>query len=166
VGSQELVHFRDRACLWIEDDSLGPANTIPEVAERIESVRRFREDSSAKTTRGYAAIPHKFAQRAHKETYSVAVAKTSSEERAYLPADIFNPTTVISDNAFAIYGKQGRRLQLPSLRRFADPRQPRQANRLAIPGRKKVTGPFQRKRSKVSRSGSPPKYLFRASLKT
>jgi hypothetical protein len=74
------------------------------VAERIDSVRRFRENSPANTTRGYAAIPHKFAQRAHKETSSIAIAKTSSEARAYLPADIFNPATVISDLAFAIYG--------------------------------------------------------------
>jgi hypothetical protein len=103
VGSQELVHFRDRECLWIEDDNLRLALAIPEVAERIESVRRFREDSSAKTTQGYAAIPHKFAQRAHKETSSFAIAKTSSETREYLPADIFNSATVISDAAFAMY---------------------------------------------------------------
>src|ERR1019366_2534644 len=50
VGSQELVHFRDRECLWIEDDNLSLARAIPEVAERIDSVRRFREKSSAKTT--------------------------------------------------------------------------------------------------------------------
>jgi hypothetical protein len=104
VGSQELVHFRDRDCLWIEDDNLSLALAIPPVAERIENVRRFREDSSAKTTQGYAAIPHMFAQRAHKETSSAAIAKTSSETREYLPADIFNPVTVISDAAFAIYG--------------------------------------------------------------
>jgi hypothetical protein len=103
VGSQELVHFRNRRCLWITDESLSLATTIPEVAERIEKVRRFREDSSAKTTQGYAAIPHKFAQRAHQETYSIGVAKTSSEVREYLPADIFKPDTVISDAAFAIY---------------------------------------------------------------
>ena len=103
VGSQELVHFRNRRCLWIKDESLSLAVTIPEVAERIKNVRRFREDSSAKTTQGYAAIPHKFAQRAHKETYSIGVAKTSSEVREYLPADIFQPDTVISDAAFAIY---------------------------------------------------------------
>jgi hypothetical protein len=103
VGSQELVHFRDRACLWIEDDSLTLACAIPGVAERIEGVRQFRQDSTAKTTRGYAAIPHKFAQRAHKETSSIAIAKTSSEIREYLPADIFSCATVISDLAFAIY---------------------------------------------------------------
>jgi hypothetical protein len=68
LGSRELIHFRDRKCLWIEDECLQLAKSIPEVMERIEKVRSFRRDSSAKTTKGYAASPHKFAQRAHKNT--------------------------------------------------------------------------------------------------
>jgi hypothetical protein len=103
VGSQELVHYRNRKCLWIEDEQLQLAMTIHNVAERIENVRSFRRESSAKTTKGYATIPHKFAQRAHKEATSIAVAKTSSETREYLPADIFDAGTIISDAAFAIY---------------------------------------------------------------
>jgi hypothetical protein len=77
--------------------------TIPGVTEKIANVRSFRSDSSAATTIGYATIPHKFAQRAHKETISIAVAKTSSETREYLPASIFDAATIISDAAFAIY---------------------------------------------------------------
>jgi hypothetical protein len=105
LGSQELIHARNRKCLWISDEQVDLlARGIPEVLERIERVRRFRRDSSAKTTKGYAAIPHKFAQRAHQEWCSIAVAKTSSETRPYLPADLLTADTVISDAAFAIYG--------------------------------------------------------------
>ena len=103
VGSQELIHERNRKCLWIEDHNLTLAVSAPEIADRIESVRSFRCDSSANTTQGYATIPHKFAQRAHRDTLAIGVAKTSSETRAYLPVDLFNLTTVISDAAFAIY---------------------------------------------------------------
>ncbi len=103
VGSQELANYRNRKCLWIEDNALERASIISEIAERIDCVRAFRSSSFAKTTQGYAAIPHKFAQRAHKETLSICVAKTSSEARHYLPADIFTADTVISDAAFAIY---------------------------------------------------------------
>jgi hypothetical protein len=85
LGSKELIHFRNRKCLWIEDESLGLANSIPEILERIEKVRSFRAKSTAKTTNGYANIPHKFAQRAHKETHSMIIAATSSEIREYLP---------------------------------------------------------------------------------
>jgi hypothetical protein len=103
VGSQELIHVRNRQCLWISDENLELAQNIPELLRRIEEVRSFRRQSSAKTTQGYASIPHKFAQRAHRDTTSIAVAKTSSEAREYLPADIFDSQTVISDAAFAIY---------------------------------------------------------------
>jgi len=102
VGSQELVHYRNRQCLWIEDELLQLAVTIPEVAARIENVRSFRKNSTAKTTKGYAAIAHKFAQRAHKGSISIGVARHFSEAREYLPADIFDAGTVISDAALAI----------------------------------------------------------------
>jgi hypothetical protein len=103
LGSQELIHFQDRRCLWIEDDHLELAKSIPEINERIERVRSFRAASSAKTTKGYSSIPHKFAQRAHRETLSIAVAKTSSETREYLPANLCDESMIISDAAFAIY---------------------------------------------------------------
>ena len=103
LGSQELIHFQDRRCLWIEDDCRELANSIPEIQERIERVRSFRTESPAKTTKGYASIPHKFAQRAHKETLSIAIARHSSETREYLPTNICDAATIISDAALAIY---------------------------------------------------------------
>ena len=103
LGSQELIHFRDRKCLWIEDELLDAASAIPEVAERIDRVRSFRFASTAKTTRGYASIPHKFAQRAHRTGRSMIVAATSSEEREYVPVDLLEDQDVISNAAYAVY---------------------------------------------------------------
>jgi hypothetical protein len=103
LGSQELIHFRNRKCVWIEDDMLELAESISEISERIEKVRSFRGNSSAKTTIGYANIPHRFAQRAHKDTLSMIIAATSSETREYLPADILDERSVITNAAYAIY---------------------------------------------------------------
>lgn len=102
VGSQELAHYRNRKCLWIEDELLPLALSIPTVAQRIENVRVFRKSSSAKTTQAYASIAHKFAQRAHRESMSIAIGRHSSETREYLPVDIFDAGNVISDAAIAI----------------------------------------------------------------
>ena len=104
LGSQELIHVRNRKCLWIEDDHLELATEIPEVLERIERVRAFRGASAAKTTRGYATIPHKFAQRAHSNSVAIIVAATSSEEREYIPSDLLDESNVITNAAYAIYG--------------------------------------------------------------
>ena len=103
LGSKELIHFRNRSCIWIEDDNLSLAQSIPSVNQRIRRVKEFRENSTAKTTRGYGAIPHKFAQRAHQDTLSIIVAATSSENRPYLPADMLDSSSVITNAAYALY---------------------------------------------------------------
>ncbi|MEZ0468866.1 class I SAM-dependent DNA methyltransferase [Phaeobacter sp. SYSU ZJ3003] len=102
VGSQELANYRNRKCLWIEDKDLDLANSVQLVKDRIDEVRSFRQSSSAKTTQGYAAIPHKFAQRTEVADRFFSVAKTSSETREYLPADVFDAGTVVSDAAFVV----------------------------------------------------------------
>jgi hypothetical protein len=103
LGSQELIHYRDRSCLWLDDADLVLAESIPELNLRINRVKKFRSESSAKTTQGYATIPHKFAQRAHQNTLSIIVAATSSENRQYLPADLLDENSVITNAAYAVY---------------------------------------------------------------
>lgn len=102
-GTSELTGGIVRWCLWIGDDDLDLALRIPPVRERIESVRSFRSNSTAKTTQGYARIPHKFAQRSHRRTRAIIISATSSQNREYLPADICNDTLVVSNAAYAIY---------------------------------------------------------------
>ena len=102
-GSSELMSGADRFCLWIEDSDLDAVSGCPPIQSRIQAVREFRQSSSAKTTIGYAAIPHKFAQRSHATGISIAIAKTSSERREFFPADLKSDRTVISDAAFELH---------------------------------------------------------------
>jgi hypothetical protein len=104
LGSDELIHYRNRYCLWIEESDIESIQAVPSVVERIERVQRFRRRSKAKTTNGYASIPYRFAQRAHSDCRSIVVAATSSENRPYIPADILDSSSVISNAAYAIYG--------------------------------------------------------------
>jgi hypothetical protein len=71
LGTKEFIQGSERWCLWIEDENLSLANQIPEIADRIEKVRKFRNDSEAKTTNGYAKTAHKFAQRCHKDSDAI-----------------------------------------------------------------------------------------------
>ena len=43
-GSSEFIRGLERWCLWIEDNELEIAYSIPFIKERIESVRIFREN--------------------------------------------------------------------------------------------------------------------------
>lgn len=101
VGAQEFIKGLDRWCLWIEDEQLNLAKNIPPIRERIQAVYNFRMQSPAKTTRAYAAIPHKLAQRAHKDSDSIIVPSTTSERREYIPMG-FVGRSVIATNAMHV----------------------------------------------------------------
>ncbi len=103
-GTSELTNGTIRWCLWIEDNDLDKALSIQPIKLRIEEVAKFRANSSAKTTNGYARIPHKFAQRSHRSSNSIIVSATSSQNREYLPADWQNEHVVVSNAAYVIYG--------------------------------------------------------------
>lgn len=105
IGSDEFIKGKERSCLWISDEDRKFAESIPEIASRIHSVHDFRVASKAKTTNGYAAIPHKFAQRAHKETGAIIIPAVSSERRKYIPMGFVDNQTIISNRAFVIYSQ-------------------------------------------------------------
>jgi hypothetical protein len=102
-GSQEFIQGTERWCFWISDNQLNLANSIPELKERIRKVYDFRISSHAKTTNGYASIPHKFAQRCSIESNAIIVPSTSSENREYIPIGFLDKGTVITNSANAIY---------------------------------------------------------------
>lgn len=103
IGSEEFLKGNERWCLWIIDDLKERAESIPPIKKRIDSVYEFRIDSKAKTTNGYSSIPHKFAQRAHKETGALLIPAVSSELREYIPFGFVNNDVIVSNRAFVIY---------------------------------------------------------------
>lgn len=103
VGAQELINGLSRHCLWIEDDKLAIAQEIPAIVKRIEGVRRTRSESSAASTRAYSVFPHKFRQiQGICADHCIVVPRVSSENRDYLPVDLFDAETIVGDRNFAI----------------------------------------------------------------
>lgn len=101
-GTQEFIDGNPRQCLWIEDEQLALAKSVPPIKSRIDACYDFRVKSKAKTTNGYAKIAHKFAQRVQIKGGSIIVPKTSSERREYIPIGYMDATSVVSDSAFVI----------------------------------------------------------------
>lgn len=104
TGTKEFIDGPRRYCLWISNEALPLAQTIPPVAARIAEVFALRTASAAKTTNGYASISHQFAQRAHKEGVALMIPRHTSERRVYIPMGFFTDGSIISDSAQAIYG--------------------------------------------------------------
>lgn len=103
-GADSYINGIARFCLWITDDLLSLANSIPPIKNRIDNVALFREQSVAKCTVLYADKPHLFKQRAHKDGVSLIVPRVSSERREYIPIGLLDEHTIISDAAQAVYG--------------------------------------------------------------
>lgn len=106
IGTTEIKQSTHRWCIWIEDVNLPVAENIPPIKARIDHVRKFRLASKAKTTRGYAKSPHKFAQRCHQESCSIVMPKNTVEGIPYLTPVFVDQWTITTDLAFVIFTEQ------------------------------------------------------------
>lgn len=102
-GADSYINGGIRYCLWITDDDLQLALSIPPIKERIDKVRDFRLKSKAESTAQWADRPHMFKQRAHKDTDALIIPSVSSERRIYVPIGLLSSDTIISNAAYAIY---------------------------------------------------------------
>ncbi len=103
-GAAEYIRGLERYCLWISDDKLEAANSIPAIPPRLEKVRQFRATSKAAETRPASAFPHRFRQiQAVASRYSLIVPQVSSERREYLPVGLLPESSIVSNLAFALY---------------------------------------------------------------
>ncbi|MBN2919084.1 MAG: class I SAM-dependent DNA methyltransferase [Lactobacillus sp.] len=110
MGSKELLNNIPRYCIWLDDENYKEAMNIPFIKRRIEQVREFRLDSTAQSTREAASYSYRFKQRGHydnavklKNKFNVIIVpRVTSESRLYVPMDILDANTIVSDS-MAIY---------------------------------------------------------------
>lgn len=103
VGSRELINGGDRWCIWVENFELEAANKIDEFRIRFDKVRQLRTCSNGKQANDNASTPHRFVFAPHSNHAAIAIPKVSSERRRYLPCEITNGQTVVSNLASVIY---------------------------------------------------------------
>jgi hypothetical protein len=104
LGSEQMIQGKPRWCLWIEDEEASFAQQHPYLKAVLDEVREFRLASPAGSTRDFASQPHRFVQIAGTaKRHALVVAKVSSERRPYLPVDLVDGKTIVSDLLFALY---------------------------------------------------------------
>ena len=102
IGAEEFIKQKSRYCLWLRDAQPADIKHSKILYERVQAVREFRLSSSAKTTQGYAKVPHLFAQITQPEGEDyLLVPSVSSERRRYVPIG-FMKSDVIASNAVQI----------------------------------------------------------------
>ena len=105
IGAQEFLNGLERYCLWITDENLELANSIPFIRNRIETVKNFRLASSDKGTHKIAGRPYQFREMKESEN-SIIVPTVSSSRRHFLPTDFLNNNENIIAPNQAIYNAQ------------------------------------------------------------
>lgn len=102
-GSAEFIRGLERYCLWIEDKHLQEALEIPTIAQRIEAVRAMRLASRDKGANEMAARAHQMREMYYGKLHTLAMPRTSSESRPFLPAGLLNSSERVTSESFALY---------------------------------------------------------------
>jgi len=106
VGASELLHNKDRWCLWLEGMDPEDLRRSALLKARVEAVRAFREKSSAASTREYPHH-HLFRQLAKQDEPYVCIPRHVSETRRYFTVKRFDPEVIAGDANFTISDPDG-----------------------------------------------------------
>ncbi|HRP28926.1 MAG TPA: hypothetical protein PLG77_10910 [Burkholderiaceae bacterium] len=108
VGAEDFIHGLERYCLWLPDCPPGLLRQMPAVIERVRRVRAKREASAKAATRAKAATPTLFTEsRQPASGHYLAVPRTSSENRRYLPIGFLPHTTIAANDLQIVPGATG-----------------------------------------------------------
>ena len=105
-GTEEFIDDKQRWCLWIEDNEVDEALSIPPLQNRIEQLRAKRSESPRAATRKLAAKAHQFGEIRHQQGSSILIPRHSSENRKYIPIGHFSNSAIIADSAIAVYTEE------------------------------------------------------------
>jgi hypothetical protein len=104
LGSEEFINGKERFCLWLAGISPDELRAMPTVLERVEAVRRSRLASSRPTTRELATTSAIFGEIRQPISRYLAIPKTSSELRTYIPIGFLESDTIANTELFSIDG--------------------------------------------------------------
>ena len=103
-GSQEFISSNPRRCLWITQDRIEEAQSVPDICQRIEEVRAARQEKVKDAqAQKLVSAPYRFREQYEATSLLTVVPIVSSENRDYLPIGISDPSAIVHNKAFALY---------------------------------------------------------------
>jgi len=91
IGSKEFINGGHRYCLWLAGAPAADLRALPEVMNRVEAVRKFRQSSKRKSTLKLAETPTRFQVETMPTSSFVVIPEVSSEGRSYIPMGFESP---------------------------------------------------------------------------
>ena len=102
-GSSEVIKARPRACFWFPEEPSAKVLSMADIKKRINQVESARQNSKDAVSNGMVKRPHQFREMRSCKNSFLAIPVVSSENRSYLPVDLLDNQSVISNKCFALY---------------------------------------------------------------
>ena len=103
-GASEVIQGVQRYSLWIADNEVEEARKIPPIDRKLTAVSEMRSKSPKKPTLEAANTPHKYVElRQNGKEEIIVVPGISSENRDYLPCDVLEQGTILSNKNYAFF---------------------------------------------------------------
>ncbi|MFC7384724.1 DNA methyltransferase [Sphaerisporangium rhizosphaerae] len=107
IQAKELLHNRQRWCLWMVDLDPADVDRSDILRTRIEAVRKHRANSKSPTTSARMHPPHLFGQIAQPDTSYLGIPRHVSEHRRFYAATRYEADTICGDANFLIPDPDG-----------------------------------------------------------
>ena len=101
ISAKEFLNGKTRWCIWLVDVNPKELRSMPEILKRIQSVKTFRLNSVAPSTRKFASIPYLFRDRQQPKTY-ILIPSTTSENRRYIPLGLFGENDIANNSCYIL----------------------------------------------------------------
>ena len=102
IGAQEFINGLTRFCIYIPDEKLPFAESIPPIKRRLEKCSEWRSASKQTGTAKLSSTPHKYFYDSYSENEAVLVPVVSSARRQFVPIGYVDSETVIAASACRI----------------------------------------------------------------
>lgn len=102
IGGDEFLNGITKYCFWIYDEDLEEAMKIPELRDRIERVRIFRQNGGD-VARTLVERSHQFRYMKEATSQMIVVPCTSSERRKYIPCAVYDASYIAIHSLECIY---------------------------------------------------------------
>ncbi len=102
-GSKEVINAKPRYCFWFESKPGENLKGVADIGARIEDGRAIRSQSKDALSNGMYDRPHQFREMNRCEQHFLAIPVVSSENRDFLPVDLLDSNSVVSNKCFALY---------------------------------------------------------------
>lgn len=101
LSAREFLYNNKRWCIWLKDIQPDEIKKMPMILNRVEQVKKFRNESKAKSTREY--VYHTlFRQITQPMNDYLIIPRTTSENRNYIPIGFFKKDVIVSDTMFSL----------------------------------------------------------------